>query len=216
MPVQVRLSDPLGSPLDPPPHTDPARWDDLIESVKPAAILVVLASTMSRRLKDHSSPEDIWQETLAHAWHDRDQHEWRDASAFRAWLFEIARNRIREAARSLATDKRGSGRAAARFSEMGATPSVSISGLLPADSVTPSRIVAHGEKAAAMRAALDALPPELEPIVRMHILEELPMETIAESLGIGVSAAWHRFRKGSEMYARRLAQLEGGEAPGGR
>jgi RNA polymerase sigma factor (sigma-70 family) len=216
VPVQVRVSDPLGSPLDPPPHADPARWDDLIEGVNPAAILVVIASTMSRRLRDHCAPEDIWQETLAHAWRDRDQHAWRGAPAFRAWLFEIARNRIREAARSLATDKRGSGRAAARFSEMGATPSVSISGLLPADSVTPSRILAHGEKAAAMRAALDGLPPELEPIVRMHVLEELPMEAIAESLGIGVSAAWHRFRKGSVLYARRLAELEGDRTRDGR
>jgi len=205
--MQASRTEAPSSPTDPPPHTDPRRWDDLIESVKPAAILVVIASTMSRSLRDHCSPEDIWQETLTHAWRDREQHVWKGHAAFRAWLFEIARNRILEAARSLSADKRGGGRAAARFSELGATPSMSISALLPADSVTPSRIVAHGERAAAMSRALAGLPAELEPIVRMHLVEELPMETVAERMGIGVSAAWHRYRKGSEAYARLLSSL---------
>jgi len=38
----------------------------------------------------------------------------------------------------------------------------------------------------------------------MHLLEEMTMEAIAERLGLGLSAAWHRFRKGSEMLARIL------------
>jgi RNA polymerase sigma factor (sigma-70 family) len=214
--VQAHLSDPLGAPIDPPPHADPARWDELVEAMNPAAILVVIASTMSRQLKDQCSPEDIWQETLTHAWRDRDQHVWQGPSAFRAWLFEIARNRIREAARGLSAGKRGGGRAPARFSELGATPSISISGMLPVDSVTPSRLFAHSEKAALMSRALAELPAELEPVVRMHLVEELPMETVADALGIGVSSAWHRYRKGSELYARRLSALEGDRAPDGR
>lgn len=212
--MEARASDTLGSPIDPPPHADPARWDELIEAMKPPAMLVVIASTMSRRLKDHSSAEDIWQETLTHAWRDRDQHTWSGPPAFRAWLFEIARNRIREAARSLSTEKRGDGRPAARFSELGGTPSVSTSALLPPDSVTPSRLFAHSEKAAAMKQALAALPPELEAVVRMHLFEELPMETVAERIGIGLSAAWHRFRKGSDLYARKLSSLSSDSTKG--
>jgi RNA polymerase sigma factor (sigma-70 family) len=184
--------------------------------VNPAAVLVVIASTMSRQLKDQCSPEDIWQETLTHAWRDRDQHVWQSPSAFRAWLFEIARNRIREAARNLAAGKRGGGRAPARFSEMGATPSISISAMLPADSVTPSRVFAHSEKAVLMNKALASLPRDLEPVVRMHLFEELPMETVAERLGLGVSAAWHRFRKGSEIYARMVSSLASDTTKGGR
>jgi DNA-directed RNA polymerase specialized sigma24 family protein len=38
----------------------------------------------------------------------------------------------------------------------------------------------------------------------MHLLEELTMEVVAERLGIGLSAAWRRFRRGSEMLARIL------------
>jgi RNA polymerase sigma factor (sigma-70 family) len=181
----------------------------------PDAMLVVIGSAMSKKLREHCSAEDIWQETLTHAWRDRAQHEWRGPAAFRAWLFEIARNRIREVARSLATEKRGAGRGPARFSELGSSSSASTSGFLPGDSQTPSRIVARGEKFEAMREALSALPPDLEEIVRMHLLEELTMEVIAERLEIGLSAAWHRFRKGSEMLARVLPGWTGDASSGG-
>ena len=193
------------------PHTDPARWDQLIEQIRPAAILVVIASSMSKSLRAHCSAEDIWQETLAQAWGARGQYEWRGSTAFRAWIFEIARNRIRDAARRMKTEKRGAGRADVRFSELASGLSSALSRALPPDSVTPSRILMHAEKAAAMREALAALPPELEPVVRMHLFEDLTMEVIAERLGIGVSAAWRRFRKGSEIYSKNLSAHEGGD-----
>jgi RNA polymerase sigma factor (sigma-70 family) len=193
------------------PHADPARWDQLIEETRPAAILVVIASSMSKSLRAQCSPEDIWQETLAQAWSARDQHHWTNSAAFRAWIFEIARNRIRDAARNLETAKRGGGRPAARFSELEGGNSTAISRMLPPDSVTPSRIVMHTERAMAMQKALALLPPELESVVRMHILEELTMEVIAERLGIGISAAWRRFRKGSELYSSNLSKWMSGE-----
>ena len=192
------------------PHTNPAGWDELIEGIRPAAILVVIASSMSRSLRAHCTAEDIWQETLAQAWGQRGQYRWQGTAAFRAWIFEIARNRIRDAARSMKAEKRGAGRAAVRFSELESGLSSALSRLLPPDSVTPSRIFMHAERAAAMQAALAALPPELEPVVRMHLFEDLTMEVIAERLGIGVSAAWRRFRKGSEIYSRHLADWSRG------
>jgi len=175
-----------------------------VAGLPPESMLVVIGSSMSKRLREHFSPEDLWQETLSHAWRDRAQHHWRDASAFRAWLFEIARNRIHEAARSLATEKRGAGRPAARFTDIGTSTTTPVSGILPADSVTPSRILGRGEKRQALEKALAKLPPELSEIVRLHLLEELTMESVAAQLGIGLSAAWHRFRKGSEHLARVL------------
>ena len=206
------MSSPASDPSSPEqglsPHTDPAQWDQLIEGLGPAAILVVIASSMSRPLQAHTSPEDIWQETLADAWRARDQHHWHGPSAFRAWLFQIARNRIRDAARNLRTDKRGEGRPAANFSDLGSGSSQPASGMLPPDSVTPSRILMHAERALAMQGALASLPPELEPIVRLHLLEGLTMEVIAKRLGIGTSAAWRRFRKGSDLFSSRLAAWE--------
>jgi hypothetical protein len=39
----------------------------------------------------------------------------------------------------------------------------------------------------------------------MHLFEDLTMEVIAERLGIGVSMAWRRFRKGSELFSKSLS-----------
>ncbi|MFN0241761.1 MAG: RNA polymerase sigma factor [Planctomycetota bacterium] len=185
-------------------HTDAKRWDELIQAMNPAALQVVIGSAMSRQLRGQVSPEDIWQETLTHAWRDRAQHTWTNAAAFRSWLFEIARNRIREAARGLAAQKRGGDRRTARFSELATSSSASLSAGLPLDSQTPSRIVSRKEKAAITNEALSALPPDLGAIVRMHLIEELTMEVIAERLGIGLSAAWHRYRKATDELTRLL------------
>lgn len=195
-------------------HTDGKRWDELIQAMNPAALQIVIGSAMSRRLREHFSPEDIWQETLTHAWRDRAQHEWTNAAAFRSWLFEIARNRIREAARGLAAAKRGGERRTARFSELATESSASLSAGLPHDSQTPSRIVSRKEKAAITNEALSALPPELSAIVRMHLIEELTMEVIAERLDIGLSAAWHRYRKAAEMLTRVLDSRTGDTSSG--
>jgi RNA polymerase sigma factor (sigma-70 family) len=204
--------DPSDAPSDLLAQVDAHGWEELIRKADPESSLVLIRSAMGKKLREHSSPEDIWQETLAQAWRDRAKHEWRGEAAFRAWLFEIAKNRIRDAARGLATAKRGAGEAPARFSELGSSPSASISGFLPGDSQTPSRIVARSEKAEVLREALAALPPDLEAILRMHLLEEQTMEAIAAKLGIGVSAAWHRFRKGSEMLARILPGADASSA----
>jgi RNA polymerase sigma factor (sigma-70 family) len=189
------------------PHTDPLRWDAIIEEMRPAAMLIVIASSMSKSLQSQCTAEDIWQETLSHAWSSRDQHQWQGLPAFRAWIFEIARNRIRDAARNGQAAKRGGGRPAARFSELTSGGSSSFSRMLPPDSTTPSRLLMHAEQAAAMQKALAALPPELEAVVRMHLVEELTMEVIATRLRISVSAAWRRFRKGSALYTKMLTDL---------
>lgn len=187
-----------------PPHTDPDRWHELVASVKPGAMLVVIASAMSKELREQCAPEDIWQETLAMAWRDREQHQWRDSDGFRAWLFEIARNRIRETARRLGRQKRGAGHAARPLADPAAGSSSSCVGIQPSDSLTPSRIVARGEKHAAIAETLSRLPEDVREIVRLHLVEELTMEAIAAHLGIGVSAAWHRYRKGAEILTRLL------------
>ena len=189
------------------PHVDPARWDRLIESIHPAAMLVVITSSMSPSLRAECTPEDIWQETLASGWSARASHRWTGVAAFRAWLFEIARNRIRDAARKMKSQKRGGGKPAVRLSASDTGRSSAFEQGLPHDSSTPSRIVMHAERAAAILEALAALPPELEAVVRMHLVEELTMEVVAARLGIGISMAWRRFRKGSEIYSKALADV---------
>jgi len=199
--MRLPSSDRLDSGSRRSPHIDASQWNQLIEEIGPAAMLVVIASSMGKQLRSQCTAEDIWQETLAHAWRARGQYLWRGRAAFRAWIFEIARNRIRDAARNLQAEKRGAGRPAARFSELESGRSKSASALLPPDSATPSRMLLRIEKAAATQKALAALPPDLEPVVRMHLLEGLTMEVIARRLDLGISAAWRRFRKGSALFA---------------
>jgi RNA polymerase sigma factor (sigma-70 family) len=198
--MRLPSSGPLQSGSRLSPHIDPSQWNRLIEEAGPAAMKVVIASSMGRQLRSQCTAEDLWQETLAKAWSARGQYQWRGRAAFRAWLFEIARNRIRDAVRNIQAQKRGAGRPAARFSELESGGSKSASAMLPPDSTTPSRKLMRAEKAAALEKALAALPPDLEPVVRMHLLDGLTMEVIARRLGIGISAAWRRFRKGSALF----------------
>jgi DNA-directed RNA polymerase specialized sigma24 family protein len=70
----------------------------------------------------------------------------------------------------------------------------------------------HAERAAGMEKSLASLPPELEAVVRMHLLEELTMVEVARRLRIGVSAAWRRFHRGLELYTKHLppGSIDGG------
>ncbi len=194
----------MDDPTHPAPHSEPNRWEELIASLRPDAMLAVITSSMKPSLREHCPPEDIWQETLAHAWRDRAQHQWKDLATFRAWIFEIARNRIRETARNMTAQKRDAGRSRPRRFDPSTGTSSSASFVGPADSVTPSRILARGERGAAVEQALSQLPPEVREVMRLYVIEELPMDTVAERLGLSVSAAWRRFRAGSEICARIL------------
>ena len=187
-------------------HLDPVSWDRLIESIGPPSCLVVIGSWMGRSLSAWITAEDIWQESLVLSWRSREQHVWRGPRAYRGWLLEIARNRIHDHARRMNAQKRGGGNQAALFSEMGVEEDATFAGLLPGGSTTPSRISSTNERASQMNSALEELPEDQAGIVRRHLFEECPMPDIAKELGIGLSAAWYRFRVGSEQYAKILAR----------
>jgi RNA polymerase sigma factor (sigma-70 family) len=194
-----------------PPHRDAARFDQVVESVGPASILVLIDRWMGERLRSQCSAEDLWQETLVHAWVDRDQHEWQDVKVYKGWLLGIARNRIHEAVARLDAKKRGGEEQTATFSTLVNSAAGSqggrLSALLPAGSSTPSRIASHREAATLMRQALESVPEELQAVIQLYLFEELPMERVAAQLGIPTSTAWYRFKKGSAEYASRLAGL---------
>jgi len=182
-------------------------WDELIEAVGPASLLVLIEERMSRSLKTHCAAEDIFQEALMHAWRDRGQAapQWNGVKGFRKWLIAIIDHRICDAADYAGAQKRG-GSGAGGGGKGDKVPHQSLGGGGGGgmQTTTPSRVAMYREQAAAMQAALASLPPELVDVVRMRLFQQMPMETIAEHLGIGVAAVSHRFRKGAEIYQRRL------------
>ncbi len=186
-------------------------WDDLIEAVDPASLLVVIETRMSAPLRRALAAEDILQDALLHAWRDRAACEWRGLRSFRSWLLTIIDNRIREAADRHAAAKRGGGREPVPLIAP-AQPGDSESAWGPADSTTPSRVAMFREQAEAIRAALSKLPDELRDVVRLRLFDQLSLEEIATRLDLGESAVRHRFRKGAEIYQHRLRAMLASES----
>jgi len=184
---------------------DDVQWQRWVGELNPAAMLVRVEDRMSVDLKRHLTPEDIWQETLLCAWRDRDQLVWRGLPGFRAWLMEIAENRIRDAVERLGAVKRDPGgvlvplREAAHSSDAGVD--------VPARTKTPSSAAAHAEQAQVMRAALEALPEIYREVLRLRLFEEWDRERIAAELGLSIPAVKHRIRLGAALYRQRLAQV---------
>jgi RNA polymerase sigma-70 factor (ECF subfamily) len=196
------------------PHRDPTEWGRLVESLDIASVFVVIASWLGHKLRAQVAVEDIWQETLWLSWRDREQHEWRGLSAFRAWLLSIARNRVLDASRHQSRQKRGGDLSTEPFSTLAGIESVSQ--LLPPGSTTPSRILGHRERALAMEQALESLEPDLRQIVQQRLFEEIPIRTIAEQLGLPLSTAKERLLRGVTRYRVKLQQRLGNDsiAPG--
>lgn len=184
-------------------------WARAIEAVGPASMLVAIEANLGASLRRKYTAEDVWQETLLHAWRDRARLDWRGPAPFRAWLLEIAWNRIRDLAAWEAAGKRG-GQARTDFlSALKAsrdTTGGSTEDFLAA-TTTPSRIALYREEAEAMKTALDGLEDDVRDVVRLRLFEELTMEEIAARLDIGVSAVRHRFRRGAASYEKRLSPL---------
>jgi len=181
-------------------------WDRLIGAVGPASILVVLRSRMSDAMLRRYTPEDVWQETLLHAWRDRRRCEWRGVAAFRHWLLAISKNRIRALAEYDGAGKRQGDRDALVFSGFkGGASNTGSQFAGPVATTTPSRVASDRERADRMQTALDSLPEDLRDVVRLRLFEDLPLEEVAEEVGVGVSGVRHRFRRGATLYHQRLA-----------
>lgn len=186
-------------------HPTSGSWDRLIASVNPPAMLVAIRGMMGRTLRERLDPDDVWQETLLHAFRDRHACEWRGVGAFRRWLLEIARHRIHDLADQANAQKRGAGREV-RFGDLqqstGSAGDERYAG--PCARTTPGRAAADRETADHLEAALEAVPPEWRDVVRLRLFEDRPLDEIAAQIGVGVEGVRYRFRHGAEAYRREL------------
>jgi RNA polymerase sigma factor (sigma-70 family) len=190
-------------PANPLLSDNPRDWEQLIESLGPASLLVAIEGRMSAELASRVNAEDILQETLLHLWRDRERIEWRGATSFRSLVVSMAIHRIQDNADAVATAKRGGGQAA--ISLDASDGGIARDGArAPARSTTPSRIAMHREQAGAMRRAVESLPEDQREVVRLRAFEQKTLTEIAVALGLGINAVRHRLRTGSALYAQRL------------
>jgi RNA polymerase sigma-70 factor (ECF subfamily) len=188
----------------------PCQWDSLIQDAGPATLLVIIRSRMGGALQRQVCEEDILQEAFLRAWRSRHSFQWRGLKSFRAWLLTLIDHCIADAATREAALKRGGDLARRTLSDLERTDSENTPMPIPEAliaSTTPSRIAMYKEQAAAIEAALDSLPDDVRPVVRLRIIEQLPINDAAQRLGIGPSVVRHRLYKGAQLYRQRLAAL---------
>ena len=182
----------------------PKAWDELIESIGPASLLVVIESRMSAQLRRRMTPDDVWQESLMHAWRDRAQFVWNGPKSFRSWLLTIIDHRIHEAVVRESAQKRGGpdGRCETPFSSLAANDYSQPP--CPLSSTTPSRVAIYKEQAQAMRSALEGLPDDLREVVRLRLFEQRTLQEVKSELNITLAAVRYRFARGIEAYRDAL------------
>jgi RNA polymerase sigma factor (sigma-70 family) len=189
---------------------EPGTWDRLIEASGPASILVWIRSRMSAAERLRSSPEDIWQETLLHAWRERERLRWQGLRAFRGLLLQIAQHRIGHEVERRQAQKRGGGQLELSISASGpgsGRSSFEYGAAGPVASTTPSRVAIIAEQADVMRRALELLADDEREVVLLRLFEDLPLSDVAARVGISLSTAKRRYLRGSAEYARRLAEI---------
>jgi RNA polymerase sigma factor (sigma-70 family) len=173
-------------------------------------MLVLIRSRMSETLKRSMQADDVWQEALLHAWRDRAQCEWSGVKNFRKWLLQIIENRLRNLADRESAQKRGGGSGTLPLRSLDASDPESSAASHewhhagPFASTTPSRAAIYSEQALTMAGALESIEVECREVVRLRLFEELTMEEVASRLGLGLPAVKHRFRKGFDVYHKKL------------
>jgi RNA polymerase sigma-70 factor (ECF subfamily) len=158
----------------------------------------VLRGVIARYVRDAATVDDIFQEVSLKVLRRLDSV--RDQQALRGWLFQLARNacldwlRREDTRRAIADETALHEHRAA--GEMGRGP---IDGLLSA------------ERIAAVRRALDQLPPAQREAIRLRIDEGLDHDGIAARLGINRQAVEVRLCRGRAALKERLDEVFGGD-----
>jgi RNA polymerase sigma-70 factor (ECF subfamily) len=158
---------------------------------------------IGRMVRDVDLVEDIAQETFIRAY--RALHQFRGEAQFYTWLYRIAVNTAKKA-----------------LAEMKRDPIVTESALRsrsdeddetyqdrnePISDETPESVLAANEIAAAVTAAMEALPVELRQAVTLREIEGMSYEEIAEIMDCPVGTVRSRIFRGREAISARVKPL---------
>ena len=135
----------------------------LLERLRPRLVLWA-SSRMSNRLRARLTAEDAAQEILLALHRSLEQFQGGDGRAFRAWVFTVAENRIRDLAREANALKRG-------------TPEPRAG-----SQTTPSAHAMRNEAVERIRDALARLPDDYRRVIQLRRFEELEPAEVAAAL----------------------------------
>jgi RNA polymerase sigma-70 factor (ECF subfamily) len=142
-------------------------------------------------LGDRAEAEDVTQRAFVKAWEELPRL--RDVQAFPAWLNRIAANLARDVARS----------PAARMAS--ADDPEPLMERADDASVAPDEGLLAGERDAHVHRAVQSLPDHQREVVVMYHLEGLPVQEVAEKLGVAQGTVLSRLARAREALRRKLA-----------
>jgi len=157
---------------------------------------------IGRMVRDVDLVEDIAQETFIRAY--RALHQFRGEAQFYTWLYRIAVNTAKKA---LVDMKRDPTVPEAALRAGDDDDETYRPGNEPISDETPDSVLAANEIAAAVNAAMEALPAELRQAVTLREIEGLSYEEIAEVMNCPIGTVRSRIFRAREAISARVKPL---------
>ena len=157
---------------------------------------------IARMVRDTDLVQDIAQETFLRAY--RALHQFRGEAQFYTWLYRIAVNTAKKA---LLDMKRNPVVTESALQSSDDEDETSRPGNEPINEETPETVLAAQEIAAAVNAAMDALPEDLRQAVTLREIEGLSYEEIATVMGCPIGTVRSRIFRAREAISARVKPL---------
>ena len=158
---------------------------------------------IGRMVRDVNLVEDIAQETFIRAY--RALHQFRGEAQFYTWLYRIAVNTAKKALVDMKRDPTVSESALRSSSDD--DDETYRPGNEPISDETPESVLAANEIAAAVEAAMEALPAELRQAVTLREIEGMSYEEIAEVMNCPIGTVRSRIFRAREAISARVKPL---------
>lgn len=149
-----------------------------------------IALRLPSSVKSVADPDDVLQEVYMQAIRDISTCKAGSPGAFVAWLNGVADHRVGELIRYVNCKKRGGQMQRVELGSPGSESSWGNGVELLSDScATPGRAAARNEAVAAVRNAVNQLPPDQHEVARLHALEGQTLAETAQSVRRSSAAA---------------------------
>ena len=166
----------------------------------------VVATAIGGALRHRIDPDDVLQQAYISAFTSFADMRFGSAGHFYKWLETIALNHLKDVQRSLRRQKRDVGReVSCRVLPNASAPD--LMQRLAAGDTTPSRHLAREEATAAVMTCLARLGHDQREVVRLRIIQDVPVAEIAQRLGKSEVAVYALCRRGLKSLHELMVPL---------